>query len=408
MYYSGGNMVEYRKLRLGKLGDNKVIDFAVRELVRYLRNIDTELVIDVLRTDELISDWNNIVWVGLHTQLDTYVPIVKDRTLDDAVAIKIENGKGFITGSNERSVLIAVYRLLRELGCDWVRPGIEGERIPQKKLDSINVLICEAASNRHRGICIEGSITYDTIEDTIDYLPKVFMNSYFIQPDVPVYYFKWRGSVSPYSEQEDVSIEAVRAMTRSLEDEIARRGLIYHKVGHGWNCNSYGMECFEWNPKEEYPIPKELKAHLAEVKGQRTWIANSPLNTNLCYSNQSARDKLTDAAVKYAKVNNHIDYLHFWLADGQMNQCECTECQKMRPADWYMILLNELDEKLTAEGLDIKVGIAATYLDLLWEPQVVRLKNPSRFALMFCPACRDDYGTNYAEADVYRSGRAHV
>lgn len=302
--------MKYRRLRLGKLGSNQVIDFAVRELVRYLRNIDTELVIDVLRTDTFVPDWDPIVWVGLDPALEAYVPTVKDKALDDAVAIKIENGSGYITGSNERSVLIAVYRLLKELGCDWVRPGIEGERIPKKTLDSIHVSVCEAASSRHRGICLEGSNTYDTVEDTIDFIPKALMNSYFIQFDVPLYFFKWRGSQSPYFEQKDLSVEAVKAMTRSLEDEIARRGLIYHKVGHGWTCNSYGVECFEWYPQEEVPVPEELKPHLAEVRGQRDWIGNNPLNTNLCYSNPDARSRITDATVRYAPMLQQVFHLN--------------------------------------------------------------------------------------------------
>ena len=391
----------YRKLRLGKLGDDKVVDFAVRELVRYLRMIDTQLVIDVLRTDNVIADWKNIVWVGLDPTLEVVVPTVKDKALDDAVAIRIEDGNGYITGSNTRSVMIAVYRLLRELGCDWVRPGIEGERIPQKELDCIQVSVYEAASSRHRGICLEGSNTYDNAEDTIDFLPKALMNSYFIQFDVPEYFFKWRDNPGPYAEKEELSVEAIRAMTVSLEDEIARRGILYHKVGHGWTCNSYGLTCFEWYPKEVPAISEEMKGHLAEVKGQRGWINNNnPMNTNLCYSNPDARAKMVDATVRYAKENRHIDYLHFWLADGQMNQCECAACQKMRPADWYMLLLNELDAKLTAEGLDTKIGIAGTYLDLLWEPQQVKLNNPARIALMFCPASRNDYGRNYTPADV--------
>lgn len=393
-------MVAYRKLRLGKLGNDQVVDFAVRELVRYLRKIDAQLVVDVLRTDEVISDWKHIVWVGLHPSLDTFVPAVKDKTLDDAVAIKIENGSGYITGSNTRSVLIAVYRLLRELGCDWVRPGVEGERIPQKALEDICVALCETPSSRHRGICLEGSNAYDNVEDIIDFIPKALMNSYFIQFDVPEYFFQSRGVPGPYDETEDLSVEAVRAMTLSLEDEIARRGLLYHKVGHGWTCNSYGLEIFGWYPKEVPAVPEELRPHLAEVKGRRDWLNKNPLNTNLCYSNPAARAKIVDATVRYAKENPHIDYLHFWLADGQGNQCECAACQKMRPADWYMLILNELDEKLTAEGLDTKIGIAGTYLDLLWGPQQVQLNNPSRIALMFCPAARGDYGSNYTPEEI--------
>ena len=392
--------MSYRKLRFGRLGSDKVVDFAVRELVRYLRRMDAQLVIDVLRTDKVIADWKNIVWVGLDPALEAVVPAVKDPTLDDAVAIQIENGNGYITGSNPRSVLLAVYRLLRELGCQWLRPGVEGERIPRKVLENICVNLCETPSSRHRGICLEGSNAYDNVEDTIDFLPKALMNSYFIQFEVPEYFFQGRGVPTPYDEKEDLPVEVLRAMTASLEDEIARRGLIYHKVGHGWTCNSYGLEIYGWYPKEVPAVPEELRPHLAEVKGRRDWLNKNPLNTNLCYSIPAARAKMVDAIVHYAKENRHIDYLHVWLADGQTNQCECDACQKMRPADWYMQILNELDEKLTTEGLDTRIGIAGTYLDLLWGPQQVRLNTPERVAMMFCPAARGDYGSNYTPEEI--------
>ena len=48
--------------------------------------------------------------------------------------IDVKNGAGVITGANNRAVLIAVYRFLRELGCRWLRPGAENEVIPKKKL----------------------------------------------------------------------------------------------------------------------------------------------------------------------------------------------------------------------------------------------------------------------------------
>lgn len=390
----------YRKLRLGKLGSDKVVDFAVRELVRYLRRIDGQLVIDVLRTDRVIADWKNIVWIGVDPALEAAVPPVKNPELDDAVSVKIDNGYGYITGSNTRSVLLAVYRLLRELGCVWLRPGAEGERIPQKILEDICVDLCETPSSRHRGICLEGSNAYDNVEDTIDFLPKALMNSYFIQFEVPEYFFQGRGVPSPYEEKSDLSVEAVRAMTVSLEDEIARRGLIYHKVGHGWTCNSYGLEIYGWYPVDVPAVPEELQPHLALVNGKRDWLNKNPLNTNLCYSNPAARAKMVDSVVRYAKENRYIDYLHVWLADGQTNHCECAACQKMRPADWYMQILNELDAKLTAEGLDTKIGIAGTYLDLLWGPKQVRLNNPGRIALMFCPAARGDYGSNYTPEEI--------
>ena len=57
-----------------------------------------------------------------------------------------------------------------------MRPGADGERIPQKEIDSPTVYVREAASYRHRGVCIEGADSYDNIRDMIDFLPKVGLN----------------------------------------------------------------------------------------------------------------------------------------------------------------------------------------------------------------------------------------
>ncbi len=66
-------------------------------------------------------------------------------------------GRGFIAGTNERSVLIGIYHYLAEAGRRWVRHCVGGEFIPIKDIYDVSVKICERASYRHRGICIEGA-----------------------------------------------------------------------------------------------------------------------------------------------------------------------------------------------------------------------------------------------------------
>jgi len=79
--------------------------------------------------------------------------------------------------------------------------------------------------------------------------------------------------------------------------------------------------------------------------------------------------------------------MHFWLADGSNNHCECELCRDTRPADFYVQMLNELDEKLTAKGLDTRI-VFLIYVDLLWPPQKQKIANPDRFILMFAPITR--------------------
>ena len=391
----------YRRIRFGQIGNSKVVDFAVQELVKYLKQMDKKLVVDVLQLTELDESFKGLIWVGCDEKLNAYLPKVDEPALDDGVAIDVKEGEGYITGTNERSVLLAVYRFLKALGCDWVRPGKEGERIPVKEIENVNVAINEAASYRHRGVCIEGADTYENIYDMIDYLPKVGMNEYFIQFLVPGQFFvRWyEHQGNPYLKPEDLTRDDIAAMTVSFETEIARRGIGYHKTGHGWTCEPFGIDGTAWDSERDYGLDEKTRQYLAEVNGKRELWGNVPLNTNLCYSNPEVRGKMTDAMTAYCKENKNIDILHFWLADGTNNHCECEECKKKRPADWYVTMLNELDEKMTAAGVDTKV-VFLIYVDLLWEPLTEKIKNQDRFILMFAPITRV-YGDNYSDALEY-------
>ena len=287
----------YRRIRLAQIGNSRVVDFSVQELVRYLKKMDPQLIVEVLQTDTVRDDFKQVIWIGLDDKLNSQVPEVKERDMDDAIAVKVENGSGYITGSNERSVLLASYRFLKALGCDWVRPGVEGERIPCKHIENINVSIWEAASYRHRGICIEGANTYENVLDMIDYLPKIGMNAYFMQFMVPsVFFDRWyKHKRNPYVEEENMSRDEIEAMVFSLENEISRRGICYHKTGHGWTCEPFGIEGTSWEAMTDYELSEQTRMCLAEVNGKRDLWYGIPLNTNLCYSNPEVRNTVTDA-----------------------------------------------------------------------------------------------------------------
>jgi hypothetical protein len=62
-------------------------------------------------------------------------------------------------------------------------------------------------------------------------------------------------------------------------------------------------------------------------------------------------------------------------------------------------LLNDIDAKLTEVGVSTKV-VFLLYVDLLWEPQQVRLNNPDRFTLMFAPITRT-YSASIASAEWF-------
>lgn len=61
--------------------------------------------------------------------------------------------------------------------------------------------------------------------------------------------------------------------------------------------------------------------------------------------------------------------------------------RELRPADFYVRMLNEVDRRLTARGLSTRIGFILGY-DLLWTPLKERIENPGRFLLLFAPITR--------------------
>ena len=86
-----------------------------------------------------------------------------------------------------------------------------------------------------------------------------------------------------------------------------------------------------------------------------------------------------------------------WLADYFGNFCQCDECKKKRPSDWYIMILNEIDRVFTEHGSDKKI-VFLIYFELAYPPLYERINNPDRFVMMFAP-----YGRNFSES--YRDSK---
>ena len=383
--------------KLAKIGNNQTIAFAAEELRHYLCAADEKAEVAIFSFETYVPQLSNVLWIGVSEKMGS---TVADPDLDDGFSIAVKDGAGHIWGTNPRSVLFGVYRFLKELGFAWVRPGKDGEILPKGPLARMDVTLEEKASYRHRGICIEGSVGYEHVSDMIDWMPKVCMNAYFNQFNNPVtFYNRWyEHRSSTHLSGAPLSGQEIAALRDQSVVEMKKRGLLYHTAGHGWTCEPFGIPGEAWEPRE-YDIPAESKQCLALVDGKRELWGNVPLNTNLCYSNPVVRQKIADAVAQRCKEIPEIDYVQVWLADGTNNHCECEKCLTMRPADWYVTLLNDIDAKLTEAGVSTKV-VFLLYVDLLWEPQKVRLNNPDRFTLMFAPITRT-YSSSIANADWF-------
>ena len=371
------------KITIAEIGKHQTVSFAASELYRILKVMDPTVVFDRRRYASYIPEKTDFLWIGLGEWCD--------KSSKDSIYIDVNNGSGIISGSNECSVLIAVYRFAYKLGCRFLRPGTDGEKIPEKELtpDLLCVTAKETPSYFHRAICIEGSTATEHVFNTIDWLPKVGLSGYFVQFFTPnVFFRRYYGA--------HIVDADVDAMMEPLKDEITKRSLKYHAVGHGWTCEAFDISTTGWL-EFKGEIPDDMKDVIAMLNGKRELYRGIPANTNLCYSNPYAREKIVNCFVNYCKNHPEVKYLHFWLADEANNQCECEECSKTLPSDFYVMMLNEIDKKLTEAGVDTKI-VCLIYNELLYSPKTEKILNPNRFTLMFAPITRS-YSHSYSETD---------
>lgn len=390
-------------MKISIIHPNHVLVFAAEELKKYLRmmmpdcpNID--IVFDSRANDGfrlgLLKDF------GLPCEAD-------DSVLDDVVHIDTTESGGILAGSNPRSVLYAVYRFLRLNGCRWLYPGVDGEHIPVR--DIVPTKYHKKADHRFRGHCNEGAESQTCMLETIDFYAKQEINVYMIEFDIPFYYYN-SYYAHTYNEKnrlsEPVTQKQVLQWKRQCEAEIAKRGLQFHDIGHGWTADPFGIASIDGWAENESPITDEQRSFLAQLNGVRELRGGVALNTNVCMSNPKVRSIMAQSIADYAEKHTNVDYLHVWLADGTRNHCECEECQKLAPSDFYLMIMNEVDEILTERGLATRIVFIA-YVDTMFPPEQVKINNPKRFSLLYAPITRS-YSSSFKKDTILPTPQKYV
>lgn len=393
-------------MKIQILRHTETLDYAVQELFKYLRTMTCgRLPMTLEVVEDFSRSWQEpTIALGLLEELALDASDVEDPVLDDVIDVDVKNGAGYIAGSNERSILMGVYRYCYSLGCRYVRPGIDGDYIPSADPLSHAFRYRKKADHRFRGECSEGAISYEHLRDTVLWLPKVGMNLYMIEGIVPFCYMhKWYGhegnplmrvnrQVTDYAQME--------AHIARLEKDVKRVGLQLHSMGHGWMFEKMGISAAsaEAQAAAAARLTEREKSLLALVNGKRDLFHGDTFYTHMCYSNPEARRLLVDFCVEYVQKKPYIDFLHIWLADSKNNQCECESCVQMTPSDHYVVLLNEIDAALTAIGSKTRL-VFIMYVDTVRPPEKMRLVHPERFTLL--AAIGSDYERGY-EAEEYR------
>lgn len=367
------------------LKSEPAIAFAARELARYLR--------------AMTGGTFRIVSGDGHPDSSFILGLTGQDPAADTIRIRPRGNGCFIGGSNPRSVLFAVYRYLKALGCRWLRPGGRGEIVPRHARPlPIGLRIDEKAAYPFRTICIEGACSERHVLDLIDWMAKNFMNGYFIQFEYGTAFWRYwyTHNENPYLTGRRFLPEDAVRITERIVAALRRRGMRFERVGHGWTCAALGIPGEGWGQAGVEAVPKARRNWLALLNGKRQFWGGTPLNSNLCYSNPAVKRAMVDRIVHYARRHPEVTELHFWLADGSNNNCECPKCRGTRVSDFYVDYLNAIDAELTRLGVKTRI-IFLIYVDLLWPPVKNRIKNPERFILMFAPIFRR-YDQSFADA----------
>lgn len=358
--------------------------YAAEELQKYVMQLSIgKIVPQIIYVDKLpnIKQTDGIV-LALLEELSLDMSDLQDAFIEDIIDIDVENGKGYIAGSNPRSILMGVYKYCTSAGCRFIRPGADGDYVPHTDITNHVFQYRHKADYPFRGQAIEGAVSYEHVRDTIYWLPKIGMNMYMIEGLVPYSYMhKWYGHVGNTKlrqKGQETDYELLQQYVNLMEKDIKKTGIQLHTLGHGWMFEKLGG--FHGADEDRADIKEEDKQYLAMVNGKRDIMKGSTFYTHFCYSNPEARKILVDTLVEYMQERPHVDFLHVWLADAKNNQCECDECVKMHPSDYYVLLLNEVDEALEKIGSDVRI-VLIQYVETTRPPQQIKLKNPERFVL---------------------------
>ncbi len=371
---------------INKITSNPVVDFAAEELKKYLRMMMPRCgEIKIKYAPEAKDGFR----LGLMQDFSIDVSEAKDPYFDDILHVDTDEKGGIIAGSNPRSVLLAVYKYLTLNGCRWLFPGTDGEWIPIKGIEAVKYH--KMADCRYRGQCNEGAEYQPNMMEAIDFTPKIGMNIFMMEFDNPkVYYDNYYDRAGNESrEKEPISADQALQWKRQCEAEIAKRGLQFHDMGHGWSAMAFDGDTTKgWAGTDPYDFPPELGEYVAMMDGERKLKGGSALMTNFCMSNPAARVRVTQKVADYAESSSNVDFLHVWLADSKHNHCECENCRKKTPSDWYVDFLNDIDAELKARNLPTRIGFCC-YVDTTWAPIVSRLNDPSRFSVYVGAITRD-------------------
>lgn len=372
-------------LTIYTLQNNETVDFAAQELKKYLRMMMPEEAIIQIKHDPAAQDGFRLGLLedfGLANE-------APDPVFDDVVHIDTTENGGILAGSNYRSVLFAVYRYLRLNGCRFLFPGAEGERIPVKKVTPQSYH--KLADHRFRGRTIEGRPSFEQVIDSLDYYAKEELNSFGCF-DVSSYHHRYYSHDHNRAHREPEFFDADLAETQwraRYEAEAQKRGMVLISGEHEMIPNALGLNVADrfLYMTGKKAAPPEVIPYLAQMNGERKLHRDDIFFTNVCMSKPEIRERMAQAVVAQVEARPQLSIFGATVADLSNNHCECEDCCQKLPSDWYVMILNRIDELLTEKGIKTRI-LFSFYVDMIFAPEREKIKNPDRFVFQYCPISR--------------------
>ena len=120
--------------KIYKTLSHSAVDYAAEELRKYLRMMMPECGNIEIEYNPSAKDGFRL---ALMQELGLDISDAAEPDLDDILYIDTDAEGGIIAGDNPRSILLSVYEYLRQNGCRWLMPGVDGEFIPMQDIKPV-------------------------------------------------------------------------------------------------------------------------------------------------------------------------------------------------------------------------------------------------------------------------------
>jgi len=237
----------------------------------------------------------------------------KNGVENDSFRIRTQGDNLYLTGSNPRSALYAVYGFLEKVcGVHWFHPGAGGEVVPVRKQLVLPVLdMTETAGMQWRGFHLCDKF-YD--EEMETWMSRNRMN---IMRSSPVNNTKW---------------------IRNWNDGRIAKG--FHMMFSNHNVMIYDQNVFKEHPE-----------YFAEIDGKRC-------KDQLCWSNPDVDKIMIDRLLQYCREYPEVETISIYPADS-MKYCQCAKCRKKTLTNLWFDMFMRLKKGVQAEFPKVKFASIA-------------------------------------------------